>query len=158
MFNWYIKITEFEDGEKDENVKNDSQEINDTNNNTSEQQLENWIIALLWVIEKEFINAIPDNTVMLCQLCIQTEDEEQAQIVQDMADDLINSKETRQLRPIAIETALGRLKPLELSQFLSKQARWYKGLKLDQSQNKNHQGKIHPVKESLNQESRNKEN
>ena len=110
MFNWYIELEQLQ-----------------------EDQFEEWIKALLRVIQQEFIQAVPENAVMLCMFCIQTQDEEKAEEAQEIADDVVINSDINNMRGIAINIPLGRIKRLELNQFFAKSDRWYAGLKLDQA-------------------------
>jgi len=103
-----------------------------------QELIQEWLQQWIEIQCEEFINVIPETTVLLSAACIQIEQSEQstqqAQDIQDEANELLDQVLGCNYQPIYIEQALGKLKPREITGFLRKNEHWRKQLKLDQYQ------------------------
>lgn len=93
--------------------------------------LDGWLKAWAELIRDEILPYIPPQTILLNALCIQTEDPELAQQVQDTANKTLQPYKREGIRLIRIVDALGKLKDFEISDFFEDNQHWQENLKFD---------------------------
>lgn len=107
LLNWLVEIDELDDA-----------------------VLRQWLGVWQRTLYHELVSHIPDQTVLVAVTCLQLPDEDSAQQAQHSANDALYETKVERIQTIGVEDALGRLKALEIRQFLDKGTRWYSDLKL----------------------------
>lgn len=93
--------------------------------------LAEWLTALANLIRDEITPYIPQQTLLLNALCIQTTNPDLAQQVQDTANKTLQLYRREGMRLIRIAEALGKLQDYEIIDFFEDNPHWQKTLKFE---------------------------
>lgn len=96
-----------------------------------EQHIGHWLQVWGKCMHNDLSSYIPTQTILLAALCIEVSDQDEAQHVQNRANESLDQLYPYQIRLIENREALGKLTVREIREFLTN-SKWYSQLKLDQ--------------------------